>query len=144
MEDVSRRAIEDAREWFDSARLNLGAGNFSKSVYALEMAVEIAMKAILIASARDYPKRHDVYDLLEEAVMSNPGKFSLKFKSSLPAIKSCFRALLNFRTASGYGFDTHAKTDDFREVADRYYSRVEEILNLCQSETDKLAKDKTF
>lgn len=136
MEDLSKRAIRDAEEWFKSATLNKQAGNHSKSVYALEMAVEIALKAILILSGKDYPKRHDVFDLLEETILSSPGKFSEEFREKLPEVRRTFRVLLSSRAASGYGFDSQGREEDFRNIVDHYYAASEKILLLCKDQIE--------
>ncbi len=137
MEDMSKRAIRDAEEWFKSALLNKQAENYSKCVYALEMSVEIALKAILILSGKDYPKRHDVFDLLEETVLGNPGKFSEEFQERLPEIRRTFRVLLSSRAASGYGFDSQGKEEDFRNIVNQYHLASEQILSLCRGEIYK-------
>lgn len=41
-------SMRDAEEWFKSAILNKQVENYSICVYALEMAIEIALKFILI------------------------------------------------------------------------------------------------
>jgi len=136
VEDLSKRAMRDAEEWFKSAILNKQAENYSICVYALEMAIEIALKSILILSGKDYPKRHDIFDLLEETVLSNPGKFSEEFKESLPEIRRTFRLLLSSRAASGYGFDSNGREEDFRNIVEHYYKASERILSLCKYEIE--------
>lgn len=136
MEDLSKLAIRDAEQWFKSATLNKQAENFSKCVYSMEMAVEIALKAILILSGRDFPKRHDVFDMLEETVLGNPGKFSKEFIEKLPEIRRTFRVLLSSRAASGYGFDSQGKEEDFRNIVEHYYSASEQILLICKAQLE--------
>ena len=134
MDDMSERALEQANRWFKSAALNRVGENFSNCVYDLEMALEIALKAVLIAMGKDYPKKHDIFDRLEEVVNENPKAFSDEFRGSISLIKGTFRQLLNVRAASVYGFDTSGNKEDFQILAERNFPVVSRLLIVCVNE----------
>ena len=102
MDRISVRAIEESLSWLKSADLNMKGQNYSKCVYDLHMALDIAVKAVLFAVEVDSPKRHNVNDLLEIAV-SREAFLSKVFRSwmrgsspnsfSINAIKHSFMYL---------------------------------------------------
>ncbi len=107
MEDkkVAYEAIASAKRWLSSAKRVAGDGNYDAAVYSLEMAVEIAMKAVLISLGIESPKVHNIRGAMQQAVMESR-RIPKDFKDRVPEMFSTFNALLDLRAVGGYIFET--------------------------------------
>ncbi len=134
----AKSAIKDAKEWLKSARLMKENGLYGKAVYALEMSLEIAMKAVLIATHKDFPKKHDISDLLEDAVLIDKKKFPNKFVDELDEMKSVFSDLLRLRNIGGYSFRSGSAEGLLKKEAADKIDSVEKFVDLCEKAVDHL------
>ena len=134
---MTDRLIVEAKSWFRSGILNQEGKNYSKSVYALEMALEIALKAVIASAGRDVPKRHDIIPPLDEIILSKPKLFSTEFKNAFISIKPVFLKLLVTRQASAYGYETSIKEEDFKTLFEENYQSVKNMIEACENEIDQ-------
>ncbi len=104
MERKASDAIDDAKRWLSAAESSEKAGSYDIALYSAEMALEIAMKAVLINKGVDYPKKHDITDYFKTAVDSRSTVKELR--DELPSLISTFSELLNLRNAAGYNIGT--------------------------------------
>jgi HEPN domain-containing protein len=109
MENSASGAIKDAKRWIATAAYSGESGNYDIALYSAEMALEIAMKALLIKNGVDYPKKHDVIDQFKLVVNSRGVNRQLREKSD--DIVKTFSKLLDLRNMAGYNFG-ELKLDD--------------------------------
>ena len=50
--------IEDAKRWFAVAKLSMDNSLSDKAMYAMEMSLEMVLKAVLLAFGAEFPKTH--------------------------------------------------------------------------------------
>ena len=104
--------------------------NHDNALFSLEMAVEVALKAVMYSLGVDIPKTHAIGDLLEAAV--GQGRVPKRFKAELGATIATFNALLALRSASGYSFATRATLEGLRRKYDSLVERAEAVVKLCE------------
>ena len=138
MERISIKAIEESLSWLRSADLNKKGQNYSKCVYDLQMALEIAVKAILFAVGVDSPKKHNLNDLLEIAVNERKNLFSDQFKRALPGMVASLRRLLYLRSVSAYGFEKSISPTDFESISNEMYQPTADYISLCSEEVERI------
>ena len=134
---MADKLIAEAKSWLKSGILNQEGRNYSKSVYALEMALEIALKSVVASSGRDVPRRHDIVPPLEEIILSKPKIFSTEFKNAFISIKPVFMELLIVRQASAYSYETSIKEEDFMTIFEQNYQPVKNMIETCEKELER-------
>jgi HEPN domain-containing protein len=140
MDTVSFSALENAREWLKSASLNKNNENYAKSLYDMEMALEIAVKGVLIALGKNFPKKHAVVGLLRRAAQENGSRSSKEFIESTEELEKIFNELLELRNISGYSFQASVKKEEFKKLAEEYYGKTAHYVELCDKEITALEK----
>ena len=133
-------AIENSREWFQIASLAREAGLFSKAAFGLEMALEIGIKAVLIAMHTDSPKRHDVSDLFEETVILNAKRLPKRLTEDLESILSDFRSLLSMRSLLEYGHESQQTAPLFEKEVQDKFDRIEQYLQTFTDAVNRLSE----
>ncbi len=133
MEDkqVAADAIESAKRWLRSAELNAKAGNYDSALYSLEMANEIAFKAVLITLGVDAPKTHNISDVFAKSVSADK-KASKIFEGRMDAAIDTFRSLLELRSISGYIYETRYDVRALKGKYNSYAKPVEDIVGTCE------------
>lgn len=61
--EISQKAMKRAERWSQSAIRGFEDERWDDVIYSYEMAVEQALKAILILYCIEYPKQHDISNL---------------------------------------------------------------------------------
>jgi len=135
---MSNRAIQESLSWFTSARLNMNGKNYSKCIYDLQMALEIAVKGVLLSVGVDSPKKHNVGDIIENVVAERKELFSERFRTALPEIVKSLRRLLYLRSASAYGFVKFIKPADFESIAKEMFQPTSDYISICSEEVDRI------
>jgi HEPN domain-containing protein len=110
--------------------VNAGAGNYDSAVYSLEMSVEIAFKAVLLALGVEAPKTHAVGDALTIAVAGGMG-IPKELKENVRDYVETFNALLDLRAAGGYMYEGSLSMDDLRRKYESNIAKAEKIVGLC-------------
>ncbi len=110
MEDkeAALEALKGAERWLGASQTEAGDGNYDIALYGLEMAVEIALKAVMLSLGADVPKIHDIRDAVAKAVKGD-GRVPEEFVASLDEITIMFKRLLDLRQVSGYTFEAEGE-----------------------------------
>ncbi len=61
--EISQKAIKRAERWYQSAIRGFEDEKWDDVIYSYEMAVEQALKAVLILYCIEYPKQHDISNI---------------------------------------------------------------------------------
>ncbi|TXT59213.1 MAG: HEPN domain protein [Promethearchaeota archaeon] len=127
--ETTKKALNRARRWYQGAIRAFEDERWDDVVYSYEMAVEQALKGILILYGIEYPKKHDISGLLlilEE--MDVPDFFSKK----IDKYAQILNILVKKRGPAAYGYVEGIKKEEFKEDAINLRSNVEEILDNCE------------
>ncbi len=99
------------------------------------MALEIAMKALMISEGIDYPKKHDIIDYFKIAVDSKDITKELKNESA--SIISTFSELLDLRNSAGYNLGTlkldattASKSNELIRLVERHIASIKKALKI--------------
>lgn len=130
-EKIALAALDDADRWFDVAIISGKAGTYNIGLYSLEMALEIAMKAVLINLDVNYPKVHDIMPTFLSAVSENKGRLPKEFIDKEDLIMKTFRELLKRRGPAGYTFSSDIKISDLQGDFKKYSRITRELIDLC-------------
>jgi HEPN domain-containing protein len=125
-------ALDDAMRWLNSAKRSGDSGDYNLGIYGLEMSLEIALKAVLIALKVDYPKVHDVLPVIRLAIKENRSKLPGAFVNNESFVLDTFRELLKLRGPAGYTFSSNIKIADLEGDYKRYLKDVIKIFGLCK------------
>jgi HEPN domain-containing protein len=133
--------IESAEEWLDMADLALSKKLYEQSLYAMEMASEIALKGVLMAIKISVPKTHNIGDTVRTYLYGNQ-KLSQEFLEHLPTFLEDFKTLLELRPAVGYGFESRLSHDELASKAIMLMPRCTKLVKECAAETVRVIKKK--
>ena len=132
MEDkgIGQDAIESARRWLNSARINASAGSYDAALYSLEMSVEIALKALLLSLGIEVPRTHSIGDLVIESVRDNK-RLPKELAQNADKIVGLFNSLAALRPISGYIFETKSSLRDMKVKYDKYANEADAVIEMC-------------
>jgi HEPN domain-containing protein len=104
--DMAQDYINTTRSCLREAREASGEGNFSLCVRRAQKCIELSIKAVLRTLAIEFPKEHDVSDILQGL-----DGFELPdwFKKELPGLASIMRKITPKRGPALYGFERELK-----------------------------------
>ena len=63
--EIAKEAIDTAESWLETANTMAGKGIYNTALYSEEMAVEIALKAVMLAVDVEPPKIHNIIEIME-------------------------------------------------------------------------------
>jgi HEPN domain-containing protein len=129
--------IAVAESWLRNANRNLSDKEYELSIYSLEMAVEIAFKAVLISINIDPPKVHDIRDTIRISLDGNK-KISKQFSEMLDGYLSTFGELLSLRPMAGYGFEGNIESAELRKQNESLIPKCSRIVQACENEVKRL------
>lgn len=132
MEDIDG-AIKSANEWMGIAEDAMKRQANAKAVYCMEMAVEAAIKAVLIGVNIEVPKAHDVVGVAEISLIGNR-KLQSGFSKGLSGFLETFRTLLKERAAAGYSFNYDEIEVKMKRLATELFPKCKEIVGECGNE----------
>lgn len=132
-----RTPIETAKGWLKTAEVAFDAGIYEQSLYALEMSVEIALKAVLIATHVEVPKVHDITDVVRTFLVHNK-KLPKEFADNIPDYLSTFKSLVEIRPFVGYGFENKNERIWFDKQAQELMPKCTKIVKSCENAIKKL------
>jgi HEPN domain-containing protein len=123
--------IARATERISAAEDALKRGSFPEVIRFSQEATELSLKAALRLVGIEYPKVHDVGDVLQ----LNAKRFPEKFQERIPQIAEFSREAAAKRSLAMYGVEASGKTpgqifDDPVEAGDAL-GRAKEVLTLC-------------
>ena len=134
-----KTAIEVARDWLVTAEISSKAKMYEQSLYAMEMSVEIAFKAVLLSFKHDAPKVHDISEIAREYLAGNR-KLPKEFLEGLEGYLNTFNVLLGFRPIVGYGFEERFEKWDFSVEARRLLPECTKIVSACEGAIESASK----
>ncbi len=134
-----KTAIEVSKDWLSTAEMSSKMGLYEQSLYAMEMSVEIAFKAVLRSLSIEFPKVHDITDAAREYLSGN-GKLPGGFREGLQDYIATFNSLLGYRPIVGYGFDERFQNVDFEEKAKRLLPKSKEVVLACEAAIKKMRR----
>ncbi len=129
MEKNVKSALDNASRWYSTAKEAYAAKNYDNSVYAMEMALEIGLKAVLISEGVDYPKIHDVTAVIRMSLNADINKKGIN-QDTVDDMLSTMQVLLKYRNAAGYMFSNNVNMDVLKRVADDNLEKVGKHLTL--------------
>jgi HEPN domain-containing protein len=133
--DYALALLEEARVRLESAKIFLERGKYSYVVRQSQECVELSIKAALRVSGIEYPKRHELSDLLLEKVELYPAWFA----AELVEVSRISKELMRKRGPSMYGEETLGRpprslfergdAESSIKGAERVFGLVERLLN---------------
>lgn len=96
---IAKSYLSQAKPRVEDAEKALREGNFPYALRLSQEAVELSLKAVLKAVGIEYPKKHDVSDVLTQVT----GRFPSWFQQKIPAFAEASRKLVKKREPSLYG-----------------------------------------
>lgn len=127
-----KKAIDTAKEWLETAEITLKARRYEQCLYSLEMAVEIALKSVLIELRVEVPRVHDIRSVAG-TFLSGSKKVPKEFSRNLGQYLANFDTLLSLRSAVGYGFETGYDRSKLEKLAKDLFANGSEIIDACEN-----------
>lgn len=128
---VVKRPIEVAGNWLQTAEVAFGAEKYEQSLYSLEMAVEIAFKAVLESVHVEVPKVHDTRRTIRTFLTGNK-KMPKDFLEQLDDYLLIFEGLLRIRSMVGYGFESNMDKEQLAGEARKLLPKCAKIVSSCE------------
>lgn len=123
-------AIDNARVWLDTAEITMKGKIYTTALYSMEMAVEIALKALLMEFGINVPKLHNVTNSLKAVFEERRSALPKEFRDKEAFVLDTYNDLLEIRTLVGYIFEMNASID-VEEKAKKYIKASKEVVDLC-------------
>lgn len=130
--EISKEAIKTAETWVETAEATLKNKIYNTALYSEEMAVEIALKAVLLSVGIEPPKVHNIMQVIETNIMKSD-KLDSKDKYEIKRIsRTLLPDLLNIRQISGYTFNYNINQKDLENMAVKYIDEVKSTVKTCR------------
>ncbi|MDE1810544.1 MAG: HEPN domain-containing protein [Candidatus Micrarchaeota archaeon] len=133
-------AMENSDMWLATAQAALGKGIGTTALYCAEMAVEIALKGVLLELRVDIPKSHNIVPLARACIEENRKKLPKEFNERLEFVLGTLSELLDLRPLAGYAFERNVDEGELGEKAKDYVKMAAEATRLCKIATVHVAK----
>ena len=131
--EIADEAIRTAESWIKTAETMLGEKVYNTALYSEEMAVEIALKAVMLSMGIEPPKVHNIIESVEANVLSS-NNVPKKYKEELKEItRSLFPELLRNRQISGYTFNYNINKKELELLAEKYFEAATDAVALCKT-----------
>ncbi|MEM3596363.1 MAG: HEPN domain-containing protein, partial [Candidatus Bathyarchaeia archaeon] len=116
--------------WLRSAERALEDSRWDDVIYSAQMCVEQSAKSVLLLLGIDYPKEHDVSDILSELA----GREDLPqwFKERITFMSKYIAELAALRGLAGYGYEIGLDADYFKNYAGEALEAARTIYSLCE------------
>jgi len=137
--EIAHEALRRGEQWHQSAIRAFEDERWNDVVYSYQMAVEQALKAILILKGIEYPKIHDIWKFylnINKEIL--PQWFTDKMEFHATNLKN----LVKLRERSAYGYIDGITKDAFKEDALEYKEAVKEIINDCKKLIQEFSEKK--
>ncbi|MBE5728460.1 HEPN domain-containing protein [Candidatus Parvarchaeota archaeon] len=131
--EIAEEAIKTAESWIKTAETMLVEKVYNTALYSEEMAVEIALKAVMLSAGIEPPKVHNIIESVESNVLSSD-KVPKKYKEELKGItRSLLPELLRNRQLSGYTFNYNIDKKDLEKLAIKYLGESKKAVETCKN-----------
>ena len=127
--ETTNEALKRARRWYQGSIRALEDQRWDDVVYSYEMAVEQALKAILILYGIEYPKKHDISNIYLSLKNKKVPEF---FSKNIDNHAKILNILVKKRGPAAYGYVEGINKNEFMEDAKNLKQDVENILNECE------------
>jgi len=127
--EISKEALERARRWYQGAIRALEDERWDDVIYSYEMAVEQALKAVLILYGIEYPKKHDISNIYLSLKNKDIPEF---FSKNVDNHAKILNILVIKRGPAAYGYVERIDKTEFMNDAKNFKQDVENILNECE------------
>jgi len=128
--------IKRAERWLESSGDALRARRYDDATYCAQMCVEQASKAVLVLLGVEYPKVHDVSDVLRAV----EGKMPKWFKEKLNQMCFILTDLAKRRSLAGYGFEKGLDVSYFADIAPRALEQAKFVFENCRKFVEDFKK----
>ncbi|MBS7626796.1 HEPN domain-containing protein [Candidatus Bathyarchaeota archaeon] len=135
--EIVTSGISRAARWLRGAERAFEDQRWDDVVYSAQMCVEQSAKSVLLLLGIDYPKEHDVSDVLSEAA----GREDLPkwFKERIPFMSRYIAELAALRGLAGYGYEMSLGADYFKDYAGEALEAARTIHSLCERLVNQLS-----
>jgi len=133
-------AIDNAKVWLKSAEAVMAKKLYPPALYSMEMAVEIALKALLIELGINVPKTHNVMGTLRVTFDEKQSALPKGFRDREEFVLAVYNDLLELRSNAGYTFELRSAIN-YEKRADDYIGRAKEAVGLCENAIAYLKKN---
>ena len=139
--EIAEEAIRTAESWIKTAETMLGGKVYNTALYSEEMAVEIALKAVMLSIGIEPPKVHNIIESVETNVLDS-NNVPKKYKEELKEItRSLLPELLRNRQLSGYTFNYNINQKDLEKLAVKYLEASQKAVETCKKAVDSSIKN---
>ncbi len=130
--EIANEAIKTAESWIETAETMFKKGVYNTALYSEEMAVEIALKAVMLSSGVEPPKVHNIIETMETNVL-NSRDFPKKYKEEIEdTTRSLLPELLRIRQMSGYTFNYNIERKELEKLAAKYLGTSKKAVETCK------------
>ncbi len=126
----SQLAFQRAQRWFQGAQRALEDERWDDVVYGAQMAVEQAIKAVMLGQGFVFKRVHDVSD--EFLHLRTHSTLPRWFKDEIPEIVDIFARLTDQRALAGYGFEEEVGVEYFEPSAKPALTDAKKVLELIE------------
>ncbi len=138
---IAKDALNRAERWHQGAKRAFEDERWDDVIYSYQMAVEQALKAILILFGIEYPKIHNICPVyVDLSSLDIPNWFIDKIDFHTTILEE----LIEKRGLSAYGYVSGVSKDDFKDDANNFKASVKEILADCKQLIEEFSKLQNF
>lgn len=137
--EYAKALLDEANVRLKSAKIFLKEGKYPYVVRQSQECVELSLKAVLRVAGIEYPKQHEVSDLLLEKKQLYPSWIA----GELTDVSRISKELMRKRTPSMYGEETLGKPPRSlfgREDAESSVTSAEYVFNLAKRLLDEWSR----
>jgi HEPN domain-containing protein len=135
--EIANEAIKTAENWLETAETMLEKEVYNTALYSEEMAVGIALKAVILSVGIEPPKVHNIIENVEVNILDSSA-FPKKYKEDLKKItRELLPELLRNRQISGYTFNYNINKDELEKLAVKYLESSKAAIVTCKKIVEK-------
>ena len=128
--EVAREGLKRGEQWYQNAIQAYKDERWNDVVFSYEMAVEQALKAILILFGIEYPKIHNISKFYLNINKNNIPKW---FVNNMDLHAKTLKELVKLRGSAAYGYVEGLTKDDFKEDANTFKDSVIKVIDDCKN-----------
>ncbi len=140
--EIAEKAIETAENWIKTADIMAEKKIYNTSLYSEEMAVEIALKAVLLAIGVEPPKNHNIIETAEKNIQSSMKISKDRKEEIIEIVRSLLPELLGNKQTSGYTFNYNIDKESLEAIALRYLESSKKAVSLCKNIVEQISEHK--
>ena len=127
---VAQESLKRGEQWQQNAIRAYEDERWNDVVFSYEMAVEQALKAILILFGIEYPKIHNISKFYMSINKNNIPKW---FVNNMDLHAKTLKELIKLRGIAAYGYVEGLTKDDFKEDANKFKDSVIKVIDDCKN-----------